>query len=113
MTRWSVIAIAAHAGAALMPATGADAGEIRMLCSGAMRPALAELAPQFERATEHKLTIAYVGTNVIRDRVLAGEAIDVVILAGPTLDEVIKQSKLAAKVDLVRSGVGVGVRAGS
>jgi molybdate transport system substrate-binding protein len=113
MTRWSIIAIAAHAGAALMPATGADAAEIKVLCSGAMRPALEELAPQFERATQHKLTIAYVGTNVIRNRVLGGEVIDVVILAGPALDEVIKQGKLAAKVDLVRSGVGVGVRAGS
>ena len=91
----------------------ANATEIKVICSGAMRPALEELAPQFERASGHKLAISFAGTNVIRDRVQAGEAVDVIILAAPALDELIKQGKLAAKVDLVRSGVGVGVRAGS
>jgi molybdate transport system substrate-binding protein len=106
-------AIAAYAGIALMVATGANAAEIKVICSGAMRPALEELAPQFERASGHKLAISYAGTNVIRDRVQAGEAVAVIILAAPALDELIRQGKLAAKVDLVRSGVGVGVRAGS
>jgi molybdate transport system substrate-binding protein len=96
-----------------MPATGAGAAEIKLICSGAMRPALEELAPQFERATGHKLAISYAGTNVIRDRVLAGEVVDLVIFAAPAVEDVIRQGKLAAKVDLVRSGVGVGVRAGS
>jgi molybdate transport system substrate-binding protein len=105
-------AIAALAGIARMVAT-ANATEIKVICSGAMRPALEELAPQFERASGHKLAISFAGTNVIRDRVQAGEAVDVIILAAPALDELIKQGKLAAKVDLVRSGVGVGVRAGS
>jgi molybdate transport system substrate-binding protein len=105
-------AIAARAGIALMVAT-ANAAEIKLICSGAMRPALEELAPQFERASGHKLAISYAGTNVIRDRVEAGEAIDVIILAAPALDELITKGKIAAKVDLVRSGVGVGVRAGS
>jgi molybdate transport system substrate-binding protein len=96
-----------------MVATGANAAEIKLICSGAMRPALEELAPQFERASGHKLAISYAGTNVIRDRVLAGEAVDLVIFAAPAVEDVIRQGKLAAKIDLVRSGVGVGVRAGS
>ncbi|HXW23882.1 MAG TPA: substrate-binding domain-containing protein, partial [Xanthobacteraceae bacterium] len=59
------------------------------------------------------LALSFAGTNVIRDRVQAGEAVDVVILAGPTLAEMVKQGTLAAKVDLVRSSVGVGVPAGA
>ena len=97
-----------------MIAATADAADIKVLSSGAIRPALEELAPQFERASGgHKLAIAWAGTNVIRDRVKAGETFDVVILAAPALEEAIKDGKVAAKVDLVRSGVGVGVRAGA
>ena len=96
-----------------MVATGAKAAEIKLMCSGAMRPALEELAPQFERASGHKLAITYAGTNVIRERALAGDAGDLVIFAGPAVEDVVRQGKLVAKVDLVRSGVGVGVRAGA
>jgi molybdate transport system substrate-binding protein len=96
-----------------MVATGAKAAEIRITCSGAMRPALEELAPQFERASGHKLAITYASTGVIRERALAGDAGDLVIFAGPAVEDVVRAGRLAAKVDLVRSGVGVGVRAGS
>jgi molybdate transport system substrate-binding protein len=96
-----------------MVATAAKAAEIKVMCSGAMRPALEELAPQFERASGHRLAITYAGTNVIRERALAGDAGDLVIFAGPAVEDVVRQGKLLAKVDLVRSGVGVGVRAGA
>jgi molybdate transport system substrate-binding protein len=96
-----------------MATTGTGVAEIKVICSGAMRPALEELAPQFERASGHTLAISFAGTNVIRDRVQAGEAVDVIILAATAVDALLSQGKLAAKVDLVRSGVGVGVRAGS
>jgi molybdate transport system substrate-binding protein len=99
-------------GAAFMVA-GAKAAEIKVMCSGAMRPALEELAPQFERASGHKLAITYGSTGAIRERALAGDAADLVIFASPAVEDVIRQGKLAAKVDLVRSGVGVGVRTGS
>jgi molybdate transport system substrate-binding protein len=107
------IAIALTAGSILMTASAAKAAEIKLMCSGAMRPALEELAPQFERASGHKLAITYGSTNVIRERALAGDAGELVIFAGPAVEDVVRQGKLAAKVDLVRSGVGVGVRAGS
>jgi len=96
-----------------MLATAAEAADIRLMCSGAMRPALEELAPQFERASGHKLAITYASTNAIRERALAGDDGDLVIFSGPAVDDVVRQGKLAAKVDLVRSAVGVGVRAGS
>jgi molybdate transport system substrate-binding protein len=108
-----VLTIALTAGSAFMAATEAKAAEIKLMCSGAMRLALEELVPQFERASGHKLTITYGGTNVIRERALAGDAGDLVIFAGPAVEDVVRQGKLAAKVDLVRSSVGVGVPAGA
>jgi len=96
-----------------MAASGAKSAEIKIMCSGAMRPALEELAPQFERASGHKLAVTYGSTNVIRERAIAGDAGDLVIFAGPAVEDVVRQGKFVAKVDLVRSGVGVGVREGS
>src|SRR5262249_10829435 len=43
------LTIALTAGSAFMVATAAKAAEIKLMCSGAMRPAIEELAPQFER----------------------------------------------------------------
>jgi molybdate transport system substrate-binding protein len=108
-----VLIIALTAGSALMVASAAKAAEIKLMCSGAMRPALEELAPQFERASGHKLAVTYGGTNVIRERALAGDAGDLVIFAAPAVEDVVRQGKLVAKVDLVRSAVGVGVPAGA
>ena len=64
-----------------MVATAAQAAEIKLMCSGAMRPALEELAPQFERASGHKLAITYGSTNTIRERALAGDAGYVTLVA--------------------------------
>jgi len=45
----------------------------------------------------------------------AGETYDLVIMAGPALDDLIKQGKIVpgSRVDLAKSGVGVAVRAGA
>jgi len=51
----------------------------------------------------------------IPSRLERGEAADVVILAAPALDELIKNGKVVpgSRVDLVRSSIGVAVRAGA
>ena len=114
MGTWWVVAVAAQASVALMLLPGAaGAAEIKLLSSGAMRTALEELAPQFERATEHKLAISFAGTNAIASRLQAGETVDVVIAASPVIDTFVEAGRLATRVDLVRSGVGVAVRAGA
>src|SRR5208283_608106 len=44
---------------ALVGAGTADAAEIKMLVSNALKTTLEELAPQFETASEHKLAITF------------------------------------------------------
>ena len=45
--------------AMLSAATAAHAADVRVLVTGAARAAFTELAPQFERATGHKLIAQY------------------------------------------------------
>jgi molybdate transport system substrate-binding protein len=93
----------------------AQAAEIQVLASNATKEAYLELVPQFEQTTGHKVTTTWSGTVDIKKRLAAGETYDVLIMAGPEIDEFIKQGKIVAgsRVDLAKSGVGVAVRAGA
>jgi molybdate transport system substrate-binding protein len=89
--------------------------EIKIISSNAMREALLELFPGFERASGDKPVPTFVGGVDIMKRMAAGETCDLVIMAGPQIDQLIQQGKVAAgsRVDLVRSGIGVAVPAGA
>jgi molybdate transport system substrate-binding protein len=106
--------------AAAPAAQSKRAAEIRVVTSGAFTAAYLELVPEYERTTHNKLlteTGPSMGTthNAIPMRLGRGEAIDVVIMAGPALADLIRQGKVRAdsRVDLVRSSIGVAVRAGA
>src|ERR1700681_1088265 len=97
-----------------------SAAEIKVVTSGAFTAAYLELVPEYERATHSKLVTEFgpsMGTthNAIPIRLERGEAIDVVIMAAPALDDLIKQGKVRAgsRVDLVQSNIGMAVKAGA
>jgi len=101
-----------------VPAAPAD--EIKVVTSGGFTAAYLELVPTYESATHNKLVTEFgpsMGTthNAIPIRLERGEAIDVVIMAGPALDDLIKQGKVRAgsRVDLVESYIGMAVKAGA
>src|SRR5580704_15454401 len=102
--------IAAALAAVLAPAAGA--AEIKVIASNAVREPYRELVPVFEKATGHKVTIDWGGTVDIVKRVAAGEISDIVIIPAARIDGFVKEGKLAGRVDVARSGVGVAVRAG-
>jgi molybdate transport system substrate-binding protein len=105
--------VVAALGALLLP-TVAQAAEIKVLSTQAVEGAYRELALQFEKASGHKVTTTFTGTLDAQKRIAAGETYDLIIMAGPSIDELIKSGKVASgsRVDLARSGVGVAVRAG-
>ncbi len=91
-----------------------NAMEIKVLSSLAHREAYLELVPQFEKTTSHKVSTTWAGTNDIMKRLAAGEIFDLVIVSSKSIDELIKQGKLAGdRIDLAKTGIGVAVRAGS
>jgi molybdate transport system substrate-binding protein len=105
---------------ALLTLGTARADEIKVVTSGGFTAAYLELVPEYEGSTHNKLVTEFgpsMGTthNAIPIRLERGEAIDVVILAGPALDDLIKQGKVRAgsRVDLVKSYIGMAVKAGA
>ena len=76
---------------------------------------LAEVGPQFERATGHKLTVSSDLPAEFVRRADAGEPFDIIITGSPVLDGFIKDGRIVAntRTNISRSGIGVAVRAGA
>ena len=96
------------------------AAEINVVTSGAFTAAYMELIPIYERETHNKVVTGFgpsMGTtvNAIPVRLGRGESIDVVIMAAPALDQLIKDGKVrkGSRVELVRSLIGMAVKAGA
>ncbi|MDW5442030.1 substrate-binding domain-containing protein [Polaromonas sp. SM01] len=88
---------------------------IRGISSMATRQLLAELTATWQQRTGDVVSIEAVGGVDAARRVQGGEAFDVVILASDAIDRLMAGGRVLAgsRVDLVRSGVAVCVRAGA
>jgi len=95
--------------------SGAQAAEITVYSTNAFKTVLEELAPQFERASGHRLALRFAATSEMKARIEKGEAFDLALLTAAATDDLIKQAKLAAatRADVARSGVGVAIRNGA
>src|SRR5476651_790048 len=93
----------------------ANAAEITVLSTQATEQAYRELLPQFEKATGHTVKITYTGTLDAKKRIAAGEFFDLLIMASPEIESFLASGTLApgSRVDLAKSGVGIGVKAGA
>jgi molybdate transport system substrate-binding protein len=111
--RWLLFAVALAAGPA-------SAAEVRVMISAGFFQVYSALAPEFERATGHKLVTTRgpsMGDSpeAIPARLARGEPADVVILDGGAADELAKKGLARAdtKVELARSQIGMVVRQGA
>ena len=99
---------AAAALGAVFMIQSAQAADINVFLTGAARRAYDTLAPQFEKATGHKLiTQSALPPDLIK-KMEAGEPFDVMILSYD-VEPLIKQGKLAAGSRTVFGQIGVGV----
>ena len=93
----------------------ANATEIHVWTARALATVLAEIGPQFERVTGHRLNV-YSGLPVdFEKRASAGDPLDVLVSGSSPVDRWIREGKLVAetRTDIARSGIGVEVRAGA
>ena len=90
-----------------------SAAEIKLMCPAPMRTAIVELVAQFEHTSQHKVTIVHTPSRMIVERIQGGEAFDISILTAEATDALIKQGKIARRVDVAKSSIGLGVRAGT
>jgi len=95
--------------------TPAQTKELRVFASDGVKAAVEELTPQIEQAIGCKLAVQFNSSKNLRDKIQAGEPFDATFLTAEVLDDLIKQGKIAggSRVDIARTGMGVGVRAGA
>ena len=96
-------------------AGSATAAELKVLCANALRPALQELAPAFEKSSGHKLSIQYDTAGKIEEKVAAEDPIDVAILTKPQVDKLVRVAKLVggSTATLASTPIGVAVKKGA
>ena len=88
---------------------------LKIVSSMATRQVLAELVAAFEARTSLTATLEAVGGVDAAKRLRTDEVIDAVVLASDVIDKLTEEGRIVAgsRVDLVRSGVAVAVRAGA
>jgi molybdate transport system substrate-binding protein len=106
--------LAASIGLSLLTIQPSLAAEINAFVTGAARRAYETLAPQFERATGHKLVSQFELPPALIKKVDAGEPFDVIILSYD-VEGLIKRGLVVpdSRTVLGRIGVGVAVRQGA
>ena len=99
----------------LAQASPVTAAEIKIWTARALATVLAEVGPQFESTTGHKLAVSSGLPLEFARRANAGEPFDVMITGSPPLDRFVKEGRIIAetRTDIARSGIGVEVRAGA
>jgi len=101
--------------ATLSCAGTARADEVRLLSAAAMQTVFKQIAGDFERGSGHKLIIAYGTIGGITQRVLDGEAADVVIGSTLSMPALVQKGRIkrGSQVVLCKTGIGLVVPAGT
>ena len=87
---------------------------VKVFASNSIRAVMGELAPQFERASGHSVSVSYDPAKVMLARIQKGETADLAITGSAAIDELVKQGKISAgsRRTLARCSVGMAVLAG-
>ena len=88
---------------------------LKIISSMATKQVLADLIALYQTSHAQSIALESVGGVDAAKRVQTGEAVDVVVLASNAIEQLGADGKLVAgsRVDLVRSGVAIAVRAGA
>jgi molybdate transport system substrate-binding protein len=98
----------------LVGVSPARTAEVRAVTSNALAESFRDLIPKFERATQMKIVSSFGGED-IPGRIEGGEPADVLIIWRTHLDKLVKEGLVieGSEVDVVRSSIGVAIRAGA
>lgn len=89
--------------------------ELKVLGAGPVKRGITQLAAQFEKNSGHRVAVEFIGAPSVRERVLAGEAVDVAVVPQSAMEEFVAQGKVtaASRVNLGRSRMGLAMRKGA
>jgi molybdate transport system substrate-binding protein len=99
----------------VMTATNASAADLQVIAGGGIAGPLKELAPEFEKASGHTLTIRFAATPELIKMATSGDPIDVAVVPREVFLDAAAKARfvLEVSVDVARVGFGVAVRAGA
>lgn len=88
---------------------------LKVLGAGPVKRGVTQLAEKFGKTSGHRVSVEFAGAPSVRERVLAGEAVDVAIVPQATMDEFAQQGSIVTGTrGLVgRSRMGIVVRKGA
>ena len=99
---------------AVPPLAKLQAAELKMLAGGSMTTVLNELAPQFERASGHRLVVHFDSTPNLIKLATSGEPFDLGVVPIDLFKDAAAKARFAGPtVNIARVGYGVAVRAGA
>jgi molybdate transport system substrate-binding protein len=113
--KWKVVGIGHALMPALVMAMGlAQAAEIKVIASNAVKGSVQDVTSRFEKTSGHKVIMTWGGTEAITKRVSGGDVFDVVIIAAPNIDKLMEEGKIVrgSRTDFAKSGIGVAIRTG-
>jgi len=87
----------------------APAAELSVLSGGAPQEVLAQLTPQFEKQTGHKVKYSFALISALRQRLDAGEKADLVLLPTAVIDSYVDAGKMRADGRSTLGSVGMTV----
>jgi molybdate transport system substrate-binding protein len=88
---------------------------LKVLGAGPVKRGVTLVAADFEKRTGHKITVEFAGAPGVKDRILAGEAVDIAVVPRGTMNDFEKAGKTVASARglLGRSRIGMVVRKGA
>lgn len=88
---------------------------VRILSGGAAQTVVETIAAKFERDTGHGIEAEFSAVGAMRDKMLAGEPVDVIVLTSALVDDLVAKGFVVAgsRADLGRVATGVAIRAGT
>ena len=98
----------------LVMSPNTHAAELKMIAGGSMTGPLKQIAPQFEAATGHKLSIHFDSTPNLIKQATSGEPLDLAVVPVDVFKDAAAKARFAPgpTTDIARVGYGVIVRAG-
>jgi molybdate transport system substrate-binding protein len=99
----------------LSPSANVQAAELRLLAGGAMSGVWADIKPQFEQASGHRLEIFFGTTPNLIKEAASGKPFDVGLVPVEVMQDASARAKFVASptIDIAHVGLGVAVRSGA
>jgi len=88
---------------------------LKVLGAGPVKRGITQIAAQFGKETGHQVNVEFTGAPTVRERVLAGEAVDVAVVPAATMDEFAAAGRIApaTRAKLGHARMGLAMRKGA